>query len=115
MNVGDIHWIEFPQTTGREQQGHRPAVILQDEQYGSGLPTVLVIPLSSSTAALRFAGSVKIKATFDSGLRTDSVALVFQCRAIDRSRIRGGMGIVSNDELNAIMDELKKLTGQTDF
>ena len=31
MTVGDIHWVDLPAETGREQRGRRPAVILQDE------------------------------------------------------------------------------------
>ena len=57
MNVGDIHWVEFPQAGGREQQGRRPAIIMQDNVYGGSLPTTLVVPLSSAKRALRFAGT----------------------------------------------------------
>ncbi len=46
MNVGDIHWVDFPQANGREQQGRRPAIVLQDDGYAGSLPTTLVIPLS---------------------------------------------------------------------
>lgn len=38
MTIGDIHWIELPLTNGREQAGHRPAVIVQDETYAGDLP-----------------------------------------------------------------------------
>ena len=54
------------------------AIIMQDDGYASSLPTTVVIPLSSAMAALRFPGTAQVKATDSSGLRTDSVALVFQ-------------------------------------
>ena len=39
MNVGDIHWVGFPQANGREQQGRRPAIVMQDDGYAGSLPT----------------------------------------------------------------------------
>ena len=29
MKIGDIHWIQLPTTSGREQMGNRPAIIVQ--------------------------------------------------------------------------------------
>ncbi len=60
---------------------------------------------------LRFAGTAQVKATDSSGLRTDSVALVFQIRAIDRGRIKEAIGTVSILELAEIRAELAKLFG----
>jgi mRNA interferase MazF len=113
VNAGDIHWVELPSANGREQQGRRPAVIAQDDAYGGRLPTVLVIPISSTRAALRFAGTASILATPKSGLRVDSVALVFQLRAIDRNRLGSRIGAVTNDEMRLILDELDRLTGRS--
>lgn len=111
MNVGDIRWVELPDVNGREQSGRRPAIILQDEKFSASLPTTIVVPLSSAIAALRFPGTALIKATIGSGLRSDSVALVFQIRAIDRSRVKETMGAVSTSELAEIRAELCKLFG----
>ena len=60
----------------------RPAVILQDDRYAGGLPVVLVIPLTTARAAMRFAGTTLIQPTAENGLRQASVALVFQLRAM---------------------------------
>lgn len=113
VNVGDIHWVDFPQANGREQQGRRPAIVMQDDRYAGSLPTTLVIPLSTAKRALRFAGTALIDATQDSGLRQESVALVFQFRAIDRNRVKDRLGSISEEERDAVFDEMRKLTGQT--
>ena len=55
--IGDIHWVELPDAGGREQAGRRPAIVMQDDIYAGSLPTTMVIPLSSSLAALRFPGT----------------------------------------------------------
>ena len=69
VNVGDIHWVDFPQANGREQQGRRPAIVMQDDGYAGSLPTTMVIPLSTAKRALRFAGTALVAGTSESGLR----------------------------------------------
>lgn len=114
MNVGDIHWVEFPTANGREQQGRRPGIVFQNDKYAGSLPTTMVVPLSTAMRALRFAGTATIAAPVESGLRQDSVALVFQFRAIDRSRVKEKLGTISDAEIEAVFDELRKLTGLDD-
>ena len=113
MSVGDIHWVDLPVANGREQRGRRPAVVLQDDDYGGDLPVVLVVPLTTARATMRFAGTTLIRPTAANGLRQASVALVFQIRAIDRRRIREHIGTVSAEVLNAMYEELGKLTGRS--
>ena len=91
-----------------------PAIVIQDEKYAGNLPTVLVVPLTSTQKALRFAGTTAIVATAESGLRTDSVALVFQCLAIDRNQVGERMGQASESEKANVLAELAKLTGQSE-
>lgn len=112
MRVGDIHWVDLPGAGGRSQMGRRPAVMIQDGNYGGKLPTILVVPLTSSKGTMRFAATTLVAATPDSGLRNDSVALVFQCVAIDRRQVLEQMGRASDGERNEILAELAKLTGQ---
>ena len=89
-------------------------MVIQDEKYAGNLPTVLVVPLTSTQKALRFAGTTPIVATRESGLRNDSVALVFQCLAIDRGQIGDWMGQVSDSEQANVFAALARLTGQSE-
>ena len=113
VRVGDIHWIDLPVVNGREQRGRRPAVVLQDDDYVGALPAVLVVPLTTARAAMRFAGTTLIRPTAENGLRQAAVALVFQLRAIDRRRIQEHIGTVSAEVLNTMFEELGKLTGRS--
>jgi mRNA interferase MazF len=113
VTVGDIHWVQLPAANGREQQGRRPAVILQDDQYAGGLPVVLVVPLTTARATIRFAGTVLIQPRAENRLPQVSVALVFQLRAIDRRRIQERIGSVGETVVHEILVELDKLTGRT--
>lgn len=112
MKIGDIHWVDLPGSGGQSQFGRRPAIVLQNDKYAGNLPTVIVVPLTSSPKALRFAGTTAISASSESGLKNDSVALVFQCLAIDRRQISQRMGNASPSECAAVQAELNRLTGQ---
>lgn len=107
MTVGDIHWVELPAANG-----HRPAVILQDDHYAGGLPVVLVAPLTTARAAMRFAGTALVPPTPQTGLPQPSVVLVFQLRAIDRGRVKERIGSVGEALLQQIFVELDRLTGR---
>ncbi len=88
-------------------------MVIQDENYAGNLPTVIVVPLTSTQKALRFAGTTPIAATKESGLKNDSVALVFQCLAIDRNQVGNRMGQASQEEIANVLVELARLTGQS--
>jgi mRNA interferase MazF len=87
-------------------------VVVQDDTYGGDLPVVLVVPLTTARAAMRFAGTTLIRPTVENGLREVSVALIFQIRAIDRRRMQERIGTVHAEVLNAMFAELGKLTGR---
>ena len=61
---------------------------------------------------MRFVGTTPIHPTPENGLNQESVALVFQLRAIDRRRLQGRIGVVNAQVLKAIFEELGKLTGR---
>ncbi|MEP7337506.1 MAG: type II toxin-antitoxin system PemK/MazF family toxin [Acidobacteriota bacterium] len=109
MNIGDLHWIEFPARGGHAQAGRRPAIIAQQT---STLPTVLVIPLTSQQDALRFPGTVLVEANKENGLRHDSVALVFQLTVVDKRHIADRLGQASAQVMDQIWDALDSLTGR---
>lgn len=103
--------VDLPISSGREQGGQRPAVIIQDEVYGLGSPLILVVILTSQLGALRFPGSTRIDPTPANGVSVPSVAMMFQTRALDRSRFRQRLGYVYDADLTGIIRELRMLTG----
>jgi mRNA interferase MazF len=111
MPVGDLFWADLPPSDGHEQAGRRPVMIFQDDDYAGSLPTLLIIPLSSSAAVLRFPGTVEIPATAENGLAYDSVVLVFQVRALDRRRLRGRIGVAESSVVDQVYQSLDQLTG----
>ena len=113
MNHGEIFWVELPDRGGREQRGRRPAVIWQDTQAYAGLPTVLVVPLTSRLSASRFPGTLRLEHTATNGLTASSIAMIFQLGACDLERIRGQLGRLDDEDLRrmaALAKRLQKLT-----
>src|SRR2546425_10779782 len=92
VNAGDIHWVDLPAANGREQRGRRPAVVLQDDDYGGDLPVVLVVPLTTARAAMRFAGTTLIYPTAENGVRQAAGAPYFRKGALSRVAFRDASG-----------------------
>jgi mRNA interferase MazF len=113
VNVGDLYWVELPARGGRAQAGRRPAIIMQAEARAAGLPTVLLVPLTSQMDALRFPGTILVEADGRNGLRRASVALVFQLTAVDRRYVVSYIGEISEAALQQIQSALDELTGRT--
>lgn len=111
MTRGDVHWVDLPDRGGHEQRGRRPAIIWQDTAAFPGLPTILVVPLTSRLDALRFAGTSKVEPTPTNGLLASSVALVFQLGACDARRIGQRLGRLDGADLKAIQSVAIRLQG----
>jgi len=112
MRRGDVVRVELPRpvgTAGREQFGMRPAIVVQDEAAATNAPTVVIVPLTSSLSAARFAGSFTISPSATNGLDVESVVLTHQVRAIDKRRVEGVIGRVAQDEMENLDRELRKL------
>ena len=109
MNCGDVFWVNLPDRGGREQRGRRPVIIFQDMASFGSLPTVLVIPLTSSSNSLRFSATLRIDPTPNNGLATSSVAMIFQLGACDQKRVGQQLGKLDAVDLQILQGIAKKL------
>jgi mRNA interferase MazF len=115
VQIGDIYWIELPSRGGREQTGRRPGIVWQNQEASASLPTVIVIPLTSQLSALRFPGTALIEKSEKNQLRQNSVALLFQITVIDKTRLRGRLGRLSDDEITLIRETWSELTTEAEI
>lgn len=81
----------------------RPIAVQTDM---AGEPMLVIAPITSSLAALRFSFSVRIEPTAENGLSVASVVMIFQMRAIDKTRIIRKIGQVSAEDLERIDTEI---------
>jgi mRNA-degrading endonuclease toxin of MazEF toxin-antitoxin module len=102
MMPGELYWVEYPKTDGHEQMGRRPSLILQNDRYAKASPLVVVIPLTTANT-LRFPSVVAVVADETNRLAANSFILVFQIRAIDRSRFSDYIGNVDTATLAVFM------------
>lgn len=97
MARGDVLLVALPASDGREQQGRRPAVAVQTDVAGE--PMLMIAPVTSSLHAIRFAFTVRVEPSPQNGLTVPSVVMVFQMRAIDKSRITRKIGRLSQSDM----------------
>ena len=112
LTQGDIYWVAFPTSEGREQAGRRPALIIQADPFNQSLPTVCVIPITSNLRAASFAGTLRIEPDEDNGLTIPSVLLVFQLRAIDKRRLLNMAGKITSKQLEQVLQMVDVLLGK---
>lgn len=112
MKRSEVWRVDLPFIPGHTQAGIRPAVIVQQDQATTLLPTVLIVPFTGTRTALRFPGTLLVQPDAHNGLTVPSVALVFQLTAIDRTNCLQPLGILDAVTLDQIFAELDKLTGR---
>jgi mRNA interferase MazF len=112
MARGDILLVALPESDKREEKGTRPAIAVQADDEQS--PMLMVIPLTSSIGASRFAFTVEIQPSELNGLTLPSVAMIFQLRAIDRRRIVKKIGRLEAEILAQIDEKIWQLLKPAD-
>ncbi|HLD42144.1 MAG TPA: type II toxin-antitoxin system PemK/MazF family toxin [archaeon] len=105
MEKGEIWIISLADSSGHEQVGTRPAIIISDTQS----PMSIVVPVTSNLQALRFQHTLALEPANSNGLKEESVALVFQIRAVDKSRLQKKIGILDQKATSRIDDILRRL------
>lgn len=80
-------------TQGSEQAGRRPVLVISRERINQLLPVVNVIPLTSrkSTSRVVYPNEVLLPSGV-AGLRVASIALCYQIRTLDKSRLERDLG-----------------------
>lgn len=94
---GDIFLADLRGSTGCEQKGERPVLIIQNDVGNSFSPTIIVASITSQFAKAKIPTHVEIAAG-TGGIEKDSIILLEQIRTIDKIRIRGKGPIARLDE-----------------
>jgi mRNA interferase MazF len=84
-------------------------LIVQKDVFLASLPTVLIIPFTSTAGAGRFAGTFSVQPDGQNGLTLPSIALVFQARAVDKRDCVQRLGLVDDVTLDRIVAILESL------
>jgi mRNA interferase MazF len=107
---GEVYLADLDPVRGSEQGLKRPVLILQNPDLSRYTSTYLAIPLTTNLDRLGWPGTCSIRKG-EGGLPQESVALAFQMRALDASRLGKLYGRVSLAALNSIADAVLKAVG----
>lgn len=103
-DAGEIVWISFTPQTGREQAGHRPAVVLSPASYNAKTGLMICCPMTTQIKNYPF--EVRIAG------KKESIVLTDQVKSLDwRERRAKHMGTVSPDELAQVRAKIHALIG----
>jgi len=100
---GEVYRARLEPVEGSEQGKTRPVVVLQNPDLGRFTSTAMCIPLTTNLNRLGLPGTCIIPKG-EGGLDQESVALAFQMRALDGSRLGKRFGKVSTKTLEALAD-----------
>ena len=103
-DAGDIVWLNFTPHAGREQAGHRPALVLSPAVYNNKTSLMLCCPLTTQIKDYPF--EVPIVGA------VSSVVLSDQIKSVDwRVRKAKRKGKVSAEELADVRAKIRALIG----
>lgn len=107
MNKFHLHVVNLDPTVGAEMQKTRPCLIVSPDEINAYLKTVIIVPLTSAQRGLPT--RILIRATDKSGLSNDSYAALDQIKTVDKSRLSGPIGEISEAEKHAVSEILKEM------
>jgi mRNA interferase MazF len=103
-DAGDIVWLRFDPQVGREQAGHRPAVVLSPAAYN--VKTSLMVCCPMTTQIKNYPFEVVISG------ENPSAVLADQVKSLDwRKRGARRKGAISADELAEVRAKIRALIG----
>ena len=89
LSAGDVVWVSLAPTRGREQSGHRPAVIVASNDYLDAVTTLaIILPVTSVDRGW----PNHVLLTGPTGLGAASWAMTEQVRTISRDRVTAVAG-----------------------
>ncbi len=95
MKRADVYLASLDPTEDSEQAGVRPVVIVSRDAINRASPVVIVVPCTSWTAGRRVYPSQVVVEAPEGGLRSDSILLGEQVRAISKRRLGSRLGTLS--------------------
>ena len=87
MTRGDVFTARLDPTEGSEQAGMRPVVVVSRDAINRSSPVVVVVPCTSARRGRRIYPSEVLLRAPEGGLKSNSIALGGQLRAIAKTRL----------------------------
>lgn len=101
LKRGEIWLANLDPTQGSEQAGNRPVIIFQNDIISQFSTTAIIIPLTTNQRRASLPVCIPILKG-EGGLSQDSVALCFQMRALDKTRLARKLGQLSDQIISQL-------------
>ena len=101
---GDIYFVRLDSSTGSEQSGTRPAVILQNDVGNANSPTLIVATLTSKTEKK---AAQPTHCLVEPERLEPSIVQTEQIFTIDKSRVQNFAGHLTPEEMSRVDDAVE--------
>jgi mRNA interferase MazF len=102
---GELYWVRFDPAIGSEAAQTRPALVVSSNANNNAMPTLSVVPLTSSVKRL-YPFEVFLDAS-ESSLPKDSKIQTQQIRTVSHERLDGLIGAVGEQTMILVGEALK--------
>jgi len=103
---GDIVWLNFNPQAGREQAGHRPALVISPAAYNGKVGLAILCPITSQVKGYPFEVSIP------TGLAVQGVILSDQIKSLDwRMRQAERIDLLPDIVFDQVLQKLNVLLG----
>jgi mRNA interferase MazF len=109
---GDVVRVRLDPVEGSEQAGTRPALIVSPDLINQHSPVVLVAAVTSQKTERLYPFETLIEPP-EGGLTRRSKVLLMHLRSVDKRRLVGAYGQVSDETMRRVEEALKVATGLT--
>ena len=104
---GEIWDVNWSPGRGAEQQGTRPALIIQNDRGNASLSYPLTIVASMSRTERELTLHVRIAASPENGLASDTDVKCEQLLTIEKTRLLRRRGMISDEEMHRVDTALR--------
>ena len=111
---GDVVRVRLDPVVGSEQAGDRPALVISPDFINDRGPVILIAAITSQKTERIYPFEVLLEPS-EGGLRLRSKVMLMHLRSVDKRRIIGQYGEVSDAVMSQVEDAVKIATGITDL
>lgn len=105
---GEIRWADLSPTTGREQAGQRPVLVLSQDVFNERSGTVIAVALTSQPPRAGFPLTLEVHSK---RLPKRSWVKISQIRTLAVERIGKRLGDATPEELVQVLEGLNEILG----
>jgi mRNA interferase MazF len=109
MKRGEVYWAQLAPRSGSEQAGRRPVILVSNDGFNQtpGWRSVIVVPVSTSSAQAVRGPTVVAIPSGVAGLTRASHAICHQVTTLDRAKLSKRIGMLPHDLLRSLAESLK--------